>query len=285
MISSTVLDFIDSRKILKGVLKSAGYNVIISEDGDIKVDSGQTIFDNCLEAVESSDIVITLIGSRYGSLYNESEEISITRQEYRHALLHNKRRLIFINNSVWNARKIYKEYLNEGYDFKKSDIITDMRILSFIDEVVGNEEWILQFNNVIDLIALVKKQLNIVDPKYEFYYQSLKGNPRNPDGTFNYEVGFKNISGAPLFEFELDLDFNNSVISIDYDFSRSSVNITGGKYLHNNNKSYEWRGQMLSTNGWIVFIIKSIDEPRISNIRTKHTGKIVSNGRIILGTE
>ena len=70
MISSTVHDFRDARKLLKQVISQGGYNVIISEEGDIIVDSKRNIYENCFKAVEDSDIIITLIGSRYGSLFD-----------------------------------------------------------------------------------------------------------------------------------------------------------------------------------------------------------------------
>ena len=62
MISSTVQDFKDARKILKEELKKAGYNVIISEDGSIITDSRAETYDDCFKAVESSDFIIFLVG-------------------------------------------------------------------------------------------------------------------------------------------------------------------------------------------------------------------------------
>jgi hypothetical protein len=284
MISSTIYDFRDIRKRLKKVLKDSDYDVIISEDGDIQVNSEETIYINCLDAVEQSDIVITLIGKRYGSLYNKSEEISITRKEYRHAKQNNIKRLIFIDRTVWNARKIYQKYLQDEIEFKVSSIVNDKKILDFIDEVCENDDWVFQFDNINDLEELVKKQLHIVDPQYELFFQPLKGNPRNKDGTFNCEIGFKNISDKPLMEFRINIDFNKPVISVNYDPKRSSVNFTGGKYLHNNKTSYDWVGQILPSKGWIVFIIQSVEEPVISRIKTNYSGKIHSTGDLIAGT-
>lgn len=281
MISSTVLDFKDIRKMLKEVLKDADFNVIISEDGDIIVDSDQTIYENCLNAVEHSDTVITLIGGRYGSLYDDSEEISITRQEYRHARQNNKKRLVFIEKSVWNARKIYQKYLEEGIEFKETGLVTDKRILDFIDEVCVNNEWVFQFDTIVDLMDRVKKQLDIINPQYELIFQPQKSKPKNEDGTLNYEIGFKNISENPLLEFKINLSFRQPVLSVTYDFSRSNVNLTGGKNLYDSNSRFDWIGQMLPTEGWIVFIIKSEKKPIISNVQTNYTGICYPSGKII----
>jgi hypothetical protein len=284
MISSTVKDFKDARKILKEELKKAGYNVIISEDGSIITDSRAEIYDDCFKAVESSDFIIFLIGKRYGSLYDETNGISITRQEFRHAKNKEKQFYFFVESSVWAAYPVYKAYLEKGFPFVESSIVSDHRVLQFIEEVDKEKKWIHQFLDIPDLIKQVKLQLDIVDPDYELYYQPSKGNPSNPDGSLNFEIGFKNISKKTLFEFSIEIDFGVPILDIHYDFSRSSVNLTGGRGLSANKTSFEWRGQMLPSEGWIVFNIKSMITPNIKKIITKHSGRYISNGQIIRGT-
>lgn len=284
MISSTVKDFRDARKVLKEVLKAAGYRVLISEDGSIRTDSSEETYENCLQAVEQSDVIIFLIGSRYGSLYNKTEGISVTRQEYRHAKSIGRQYFVFVDNGVWVAHSVYKSYQKEGISFVESSLISDSRIIDFIDEVNRDKRWIHQFSDVSDLIRQVKSQLDIVNPTYELYYQPLKGNPSNPDGTLNFEIGFKNISGAPLFEFYVNLQFAKPIVDIEYDFERSAVNLTGGRGLSERKTEFEWSGQMLPTNGWIVFTLRSRLTPVIKSIITKHHGRFVSNGKILRGT-
>ena len=284
MISSTVQDFKDVRKILKEMLVAAGYKVLISEDGSILTDSSEETYESCFRAIEQSDIVIFLIGSRYGSLYEENSGVSVTRQEYRHAKTVGRRYLVFIDSGIWAARSIYKSYLEKGLPFVESSLISDSRVIDFIDEVDQEKRWIHQFSDVSDLIRQVKTQLDIINPAYELYYQPLKGNQSNPDGSLNFEIGFKNISGTPLFEFNVNLQFATPIIDIQYDFSRSAVNLTGGRGLSENRTEFEWLGQMLPTDGWIVFILKSNSTPRIKSIITKYHGRYISNGRIIRGT-
>lgn len=284
MISSTVQDFKDIRTILKGFLSSAGYKVLISEDGSIIADSAKETFENCLKAVEASDILIVLIGSRYGTLYDEKSDISITRQEYRHAKELDIQYLVFVDKAVWDARHVYKAYLRKGLPFVESSILADKRIIEFIDEVDEDKKWIHQFSDVADLLKQVKAQLHIVDPQYELYCQPMKGNATNPDGSLNFELGFKNISNQPLLEFYVLIEFAAPVIDIQYDFSRSAVNLTGGSGLSNDKRKFEWSGQMLPTDGWIVFEVKSRDTLKIASLVTKHHGRFASTGTIIRGT-
>jgi len=283
MISSTVQDFKDARKILREMLVSAGYKVLISEDGTILTDSSEETYENCLKAVEQSDIVLFLIGSRYGSLYDKESGISITRQEYRHAKEVGRRCLVFIDTRLWTARSVYKAYFERGFPFVGSSLISNSRIIDFIDELEQHKKWIHQFSDVTDLIRQVKSQLDIINPAYELYYQAMKERV-NPDGSLNFELGFKNISGAPLFEFYVNLDFSCPIIDIEYVFERSAVNITGGSGLSDDMKTFEWGGKMLPTDGWIVFALRSSSAPRITSVTTKHHGRDVSSGKLIRGT-
>ena len=113
----------------------------------------------------------------------------------------------------------------------------------------------------------------------------MKNKPSNSDGSLNFELGFKNIARRPLFEFYVLTEFAAPVIDMQYDFSRSSVNLTGGSGLSNDKLRFEWLGQMLPTDGWVVFNIESWEKPVISELRTKHHGRHASTGRIIRGTE
>lgn len=285
MISSTIQDFKDARKILKEILTTAGYKVLISEDGSIIADPNEETYENCFKAIEQSDIVIFLIGSRYGSLYDESSGVSITRQEYRHAKALGRQRFMFVDSGVWAARSVYRAYKKKGLPFVESPVVSDSRVVDFIDEVDEERKWIHQFEDVSDLVQQVKQQLNIVNPAFELYFQPMKGNRENPDGSFNYEIGFKNIFGSPLFEFYCRLQFATEILDIQYDFRRSAVNLTGGQGLSEDKTSFEWTGQMLPTDGWIVFVIKSSKAPIIQSITTKHHGRYVSDGSIIRGTD
>src|SRR3989338_190067 len=86
-------------------------------------------------------------------------------------------------------------------------------------------------------------------PKYEFYYQPMKGNPENPDGSKNYELGFKNLITDPLVNFEFALRFRYSVENITYDSGRSSANFTGGKGLNQDKTKFHWIGNQIMGNG------------------------------------
>ncbi len=121
------------------------------------------------------------------------------------------------------------------------------------------------------------------EPKYEFYFQPLKGKPENPDGSKNYEIGFKNLTTDPLVNFEFGLLFRNPVQNITYDFNRSSANFTGGEGLNHDKTKFHWMGnQIMGNGGWVVFIIKSKNPPNISKLNTRVVGRLVDSNKLIL---
>lgn len=143
------------------------------------------------------------------------------------------------------------------------------------------------FKELLESIFRVPKKppLGPIHPafaSYEFYFQPLKGNPKNADGTLNNEIGFKNITDSPLHNFIFTIIFREPVISVKYDFHRSSANMTGGEGLTHDSKCFNWFGnQIMEDGGWAVFIIKSKTVPKISKISTKLVGRIVGTNQII----
>lgn len=143
-------------------------------------------------------------------------------------------------------------------------------------------------NNQVDITYnfLNTKQINSTNelqPSYEFYYQVLKANPENADGSQNYEIGFKNITKRPLLNFQFTLHFAYPIESVKYDHRRSSAMMTGGKGLSKDKKKFHWLGnQIMEDEGWAVFILKTKNSPNIERVSTKLVGKIVGEEKIIL---
>ncbi len=84
-VSSTIRDFADLRTSVKFWLEEAGFQVLLSECNDFTVDPNSSTFQNCLSALRSSHYVIVLLGYRKGSFYDEANNVTVTRAEYREA--------------------------------------------------------------------------------------------------------------------------------------------------------------------------------------------------------
>ncbi|HTY21934.1 MAG TPA: toll/interleukin-1 receptor domain-containing protein [Desulfomonilaceae bacterium] len=121
----------------------------------------------------------------------------------------------------------------------------------------------------------IKPPLGLPHPalaSYEFYFQKMKNTP--PGESDSWEIGFKNITDAPLHNFEFALVFDSPVADVRYDFNRSSANFTGGNGLSADGLRYHWLGnQIMGNGGWIVFTLRSVVTPEIRRISTRFLGR------------
>ena len=110
----------------------------------------------------------------------------------------------------------------------------------------------------------------------------MKKHPVNNDGLENYEIGFKNLTDSPLHNFAFTIWFVDPVESVEYDFSRSSANMTGGDGLSTDRRRFNWFGnQIMEDGGWAVFVIITKTVPQIKKISTKLVGKVASSNKVI----
>jgi hypothetical protein len=81
-VSSAVYGLEELLEQIFGILNGAGFTVWMSHKGTVPVDSQKSNFENCLAAVESCDLFLGILTTRYGNgKDNESGGPSITHQE------------------------------------------------------------------------------------------------------------------------------------------------------------------------------------------------------------
>lgn len=112
-LSSTVFDFADLRSALKDYLETRGCRVLASEFTDFTKPLDKHSYQACLDTIEQSDLFVLFIGRRIGGWYDETNKISITRAEYRHAYrLAEQGRIklmCFVRGDVWTQRQSVKK--------------------------------------------------------------------------------------------------------------------------------------------------------------------------------
>jgi Domain of unknown function (DUF4062) len=195
-VSSTVFDFRDLRSALKYWLEELGYDPRLSEFNDFPKPLDDNSYDACLKTIEDADYFVLLIGSRVGGWYNESEKLSITRAEYRHAyesfMRTGRPRIVsFVRGDVWNVKDdradlakllekdagLQKEVSAENaakITHAPTRFVNDATaIFSFIDEIKRKDEmvaatakgqgfppgnWVHSFNTFADIIDVLRVQ-------------------------------------------------------------------------------------------------------------------------------
>lgn len=160
-ISSTFYDLKQIRADLDNFIHSLGYDVVRNEEGAIPYEKDSPLEDYCYKEIYSVDILVAIIGGRFGSPSMGDERYSISNAEIKTAIEHNKQVYIFIDKEVDSE---YYTYIgnkdNEICKEIKYAHVDNIKIYQFIEEIRG-----LKRNNVIqtfsssgDIISFLKEQ-------------------------------------------------------------------------------------------------------------------------------
>ncbi|MCY0988107.1 DUF4062 domain-containing protein [Nannocystis sp. ILAH1] len=110
-LSSTYYDLRHLRSELEVFIREMGFEPILNERGHIPYGSKQRLEEDCYDEVERGDMLVSIIGGRYGSSSAREQPNSISQLELKTALRSGKQVYIFIEKGVhaeygtWNANK------------------------------------------------------------------------------------------------------------------------------------------------------------------------------------
>lgn len=155
-ISSTFYDLKQIRTDLDNFIRSLGYDVVRNEQGSIPYGTNEKLEDYCYNEIASIDILVAIIGGRFGST-SKDEKYSISNEEIKTAINHNKQVYIFIEKDVDAEYYTYLKNKNSNIIYSHAD---DVKIYQFIEEIRSYKK-----NNVIqtfissgDIISFLKEQ-------------------------------------------------------------------------------------------------------------------------------
>lgn len=156
-ISSTFYDLQQIRANIDQFIEDMGYESVRNEEGDIPYGNDERLEEYCYKEIRSVDILVTIIGGRYGSSSSKTDN-SITQQELKTALEENKQVYIFIQKDVFYE---YRTYLlnkdNAGIKYKYVD---NVKIYKFIEDIyslpVNNN--LKDFETSSDITQYLKSQ-------------------------------------------------------------------------------------------------------------------------------
>lgn len=156
-ISSTFYDLKQVRTDLDSFIESLGYDPIRNEEGDIPYGKDEALEDYCYKEIKGIDILISIIGSRFGS-ESKRNLSSVSQIELRTALKEGKQVYIFIDKNVLSEYETY--LLNKENSSMKYRYVDDVRIYSFIEEVknLGSNNNIKGFESAHDITKYLKEQ-------------------------------------------------------------------------------------------------------------------------------
>lgn len=156
-ISSTFYDLKQIRTDLDNFIKGMGYDVVRNEQGNIPYGLNNNLEEYCYKEISSVDILVAIVGGRFGSESDANNNYSISNQELKTAINHNKQVYIFIEKDVDSEYYTYLKNKENNIVYSHAD---DVRIYKFLEEIHG-----LKRNNVIqpfssssDIINFLKEQ-------------------------------------------------------------------------------------------------------------------------------
>lgn len=133
-ISSTFYDLRHVREDLERFTKELGYErPVRNEAGSIPYGKQEALESYTYQEVELSDIIVTIIGGRFGTESQQEVGYSITQNELRRALDRNVQVFIFIEQGVLSEFSTYK--LNKANKDIKYQFVDDIRIYEFIEKL------------------------------------------------------------------------------------------------------------------------------------------------------
>jgi hypothetical protein len=134
-----------------------GYDPILHETGDIPYGSSLPLEDYCYDEVTNCDILVSIIGGRFGSESQKNSD-SISQNELKLALKAGKQVYIFIDKNVSGE---YKTYLKNKDNLKiKYHYVDNQKIYQFIEEInqLSHNNATFNFETSDEIIEYLKSQ-------------------------------------------------------------------------------------------------------------------------------
>ncbi|MBB3859706.1 hypothetical protein GGQ88_000967 [Novosphingobium hassiacum] len=166
-ISSTYYDLKHVRASLEVFVETLGYEPILSEYGSITYDPAQPLDESCYREAQSSDILVLIIGGRYGSAASNQTPIqkkrdeefeSVTRREFTRAHDADIPVYVLIESGVYSE---YQTYLrNKDNESIKYAHVDSSKVFSFIEFIFGKQRNnpVQSFEKGVDIESWLRDQ-------------------------------------------------------------------------------------------------------------------------------
>ncbi|MGA2395533.1 MAG: DUF4062 domain-containing protein [Candidatus Lustribacter sp.] len=204
MVSSTFYDLREIRQQLASMISDElGYKALISESPLFPIEPDIAAIENCRRRVEEDvDILVLVIGRRYGSIYLESGK-SITNIEYAAARAKGIPIYVFIDNQ---AQTLFEAWRGAVGETKRAigSAVEDARLFEFIERIrVDDGVWTNGFTNAADITSSLRAQLAFLMKSGLDDRVALRNLDREFLTTLSYEAYRIAVERPNLWEFSL----------------------------------------------------------------------------------
>ncbi|HEU4461165.1 MAG TPA: DUF4062 domain-containing protein [Solirubrobacterales bacterium] len=156
-ISSTFYDLKHVRVDLELFVRELGFDPILNERGHIPYGSTEPLEENAYREVELADIVVSIIGGRFGA-ESSDEQQSISQRELEKAIKTEKQVYIFIERAVQVEYSTY--LLNKDNPDVRYQSVDDVRVFKFLEQIeqLPRNNAIASFETAPDISDYLKEQ-------------------------------------------------------------------------------------------------------------------------------
>ena len=160
-ISSTIEDLHHVRDAVRETISELGYQPIMSERGDVGYMNETAADAACYQSVKECQLMVLIIGKRYGSKTHGSGTVSVTEHEYDTCMEHKPKLITFVDGEVLNFKRVYDANPDAKKDMKYPGMDDAIATFSFVDKVKHGpiRNAIIPFSTVSDVRSKLKIQL------------------------------------------------------------------------------------------------------------------------------
>lgn len=162
-ISSTVDDLRHIRDAVRATVEEVGYQPVMSEYGEIGYMGGDAAEDACYRTVPECQLVVLIIGKRYGSAAKNDPNKTITELEFEKALGNGSRIITLVDKEVLGFKKVFDANPHEK-KVKYPGMNDPGKTFEFIARVSRSamKNAILPYSTASDVRGLLKRQFAIL---------------------------------------------------------------------------------------------------------------------------
>ncbi|BFL38897.1 DUF4062 domain-containing protein [Agathobaculum sp. NSJ-28] len=155
-VSSTCYDLKQVRQDIESFILSYGYTPILSERHGVTYNVTSTLENDCYNELSQCEIIVGVVGGRYGAESSDQSGNSITMNEMKHAITLNKQIYIFIERNVYTEYATYCS--NKNLDGFSPAFVDDVRIFEFIEQIKSSRNIIindfLTASNIVECLRI-----------------------------------------------------------------------------------------------------------------------------------
>ena len=162
-ISSTVDDLRHIRDAVRATVEEVGYQPVMSEYGEIGYMGGDAAEDACYRTVPGCQLVVLIIGKRYGSAARNYPDKTITELEFEKAQENSSRIITLVDKEVLGFKKVFDANPHEK-KVKYPGMNEPRKTFEFISRVsrAATKNAILPYSTASDVRGLLKRQFAIL---------------------------------------------------------------------------------------------------------------------------